>query len=822
MAGALLQDFRQAVRSAARAPAFTVFAALTLGIGIGGTAIVLAVLFGVLARPLPFPESDRLVDLSERSVRRAAGGFGVSPAAITDWRAGAKSLEGVAAYLGKEGTLSIAGRAEKADYALASSEIFSTLRVSPVLGRPFTAAEDTPGRQDVVVLSDAFWRRAFGADPGAIGRTLAIDGKTCLVIGVLPAGVDFPGPDTALWRPIGFDARALADRRSRWVEAVGRLRGGVPLAAAERELQRMAARVAQAEPATNAGWDVLIRPLRERFVSGIRPALRVFSLAVALLFLVACANVAALLLTRASARRKEFAIRSALGAGSGRIARQILVETAVLAGSGGVLGFGLAVWGLALLHPFLSRRVPSADDLGADAILPVGTFALAALAAALSSLLPALRVSRAAPADALRGARTDSGASGATLSQRSLVVAEIALALVLLAGSAALGASFRNLLRVNPGFVPGGLAVVRLAPAWKFDPQQGQVLARYAEDRDAIARTYADLLRDWQTLPGFVAAGAINRPPLGGNWWSTELRVEGRPADPPGTAPFAQARVVAGDYFRAIQVPLSGRGFSDSDVSGSTPVAIVSRALARRLWPGGDAIGRRVAVPDLPPPYNGWRTVVGVAGDVRYQSLATEPKPVFYIPLSQTIQGFFGDWGMSFFVRTSGDPRGLLAPLRTRIARMAPETPVREASIVDDQFRRALETPRFSMSAFGFFAGLSLLLCAIGIYGVVTQSTLRRTSEIGIRVALGATPGDVVKLVLREGAALAALGTGIGLLSSIVLLPLLRGMLFEVSPAPVSSLAATVGVVGAVALLATWLPARRAARLDAIASIRQP
>ena len=803
----LARELRLSLRRLARARTFTAVAVSTLALGIGASAALFSVVNATLLRPLPYAQPERLVQLweieRERPVRRRE----LSYPDFLDVRERARAFAGVAGFNARGLTLSDGGRAERTQGALVTDSFFRTLGVAPALGRDFAAGDDRGGAEPVVILDHGLWQRRFGADAGVIGRRVTVDGAARTVIGVLPRGFQFApvgAPD--LWLPLVPTPEDATRRYFHWVHVVARLGAGASLESARAGLTGVAAGLREADPQWHAGAGLTLVPLQEQIVGPVRPVLLLLLGAVTIVLLVACANLASLLLARGTARQKEMAIRLALGAAPGRLRAQVLAEAVLVGLAGGALAVLAAPWladVLVGLVPAASRQfMPYLASVRVD--LPVLAFTLVlSIASGLLLGLPA----------ALRAARSEAGrelAQGRSAHESlrpgirdGLVVGEVALALVLLTGAGLLIRSLHRLLDVDPGFDPRSVLALRvsLPPAYRGAARAGPF--------------YAQLLERVRGLPGVVDAAAIDSVPLSGGGGTGVPLIEGRPEPRPDEAVEADLRTATSGYFRTMRVPLlRGRFFEDRDRPGAPRVVIVNRTLASRLFPGENPLGRRVHFAFMPEPSE----IVGVVGDEQVRQLDLGPSPVLYFPQAQD-----GDPALALVVRTSSDAGAMAGPVRQLVGALEPEAPVYgvrtvEETIADSPAVFLRRLPAIFVSAFAFVA---LLLAAVGLYGLVSYSVATRTQEIGIRIALGAPGGRILRMVLGRGLLLAAAGAAVGLAASLALTHLLSGMLFAVSPTDPGTFAAVAALLASVAAAGSWLPARRAARVDPLVALRE-
>ncbi len=802
----LLQDLRYAARTLLRARGFTLAVLLTLALGIGATTAMFGVVHGVLLRPLSFPAPDRLVMVWERNPEGTRDRNSVSPANVAEWREQSTTFEGLAAFVRFPASLTGQGEPEAVQGQAVTPNFFSLLRVRPALGRAFLsgdenggdAAADTP---TPVILSHELWARRYNADPGIIGRVIMVSDASATVIGVMPPGTDVLDSRPALWIPISIDPETTG----RYLSVVGRLKDGATLEHARAEMGAVARRLSAAKPENNLDWSVNVVPLHDDTVGEARPALLVLLGAVGLLLLIACANVANLLLARASVRRKELALRVSLGATRGRLVRQMLTEALLLAVAGGALGVLAAVWGTRLLLNALPDGVaiPRTEQVGFS--VPVFAFAagVTLLTGALFGMAPALAAGDGSAhhdlKDASRGATAGPGRGRL---RGAIVVSQVALAVVLLAGAGLLGRSFWRLLSVDTGIHAERVLTARVSL-----PN-----ARYEEPERRVVFN-DELFRRVDALPGVSAVGSVGWLPMTGDKSATGFTVAGRPAPEPGKEPGADIRSVGGDYFRVLGVPLvRGRLFTGADGVAAPRVFVVNQAFVREHFPGEDPLGRRVAVQWDEDPVG---EIVGVVGDERESGPASKAAPAIYFWHAQDPWSSF-----SLLVRTSGEPGALSAAVAREVQAVDPLLPVDAVRPMTSVVSDVVARPRLNAVLLGAFAAAALLLAALGIYGVIAYGVSQRTREIGVRVALGATPREVLRMVVGQGVRMAAVGLGVGLLVALAATRLMRGMLFGVEPGDPLTLAAVLAGLGAVALLASSLPARRAARVDPLQALR--
>ena len=817
----LRQDVRFGLRSLLKRPGFTLVAVLTLALGIGANSAIFSVVNAVVLRPLPYAAPERLVALWGNLNQKGFEELELSAPEFADFRArGAHVFEDAAAYYEGGFNLTGAGEPERVRGVYATAGLFNTLGVAPSKGRAYTAEEDRPGSNDVVVISHSLWRRRFNSDPAVAGKSVMLDGRASTIVGVMPADFHFPDKDTDIWKPAAFDADLLSpnNRGSHFMNAVARLKPGFTLERASEEVAALARAQGAENPNTyQRGFGASIRPLAEEVVGpSVRTSLFVMLGAVGLVLLIACANVANLLLARAASRRKEVAVRTALGAGRARIMRQLLTESVLLSLAGGAAGLVLALWGVDVLVALAPEGTPRVTEVGLDARVVAFTFGVSLLTGVVFGLAPALHASKVDLNESLKEGGRGTGESAGRGSLRGLlVVGEFALALVLLAGAGLLIKSFARVLGESPGFDARGVLTMRLVlPQTKY---------RSYEEHRAF---YSNLFGRLRALPGVESVGANNLLPLNGNGGSRTFLIEGRPVPPGQSKPEEQLRFITPGYFASLRVPvLRGRDFDERDVQTAPRVAVVTRAMAERHWPGEEAVGKRIAYAGIARGQEQrpeWIEVVGVVGDVRHRGLDLESKPEIYVPVYQPLFSNRPVPPLSLYVavRTSGDAGALAASVRREVAAVDPEQPIANVRTMEERLAESVAQRRFNMTLLGVFACVALVLAGVGVYGVMAYAVSRRTHEIGIRVALGAQRGDVVRLVLRQGMWLALGGVGAGLAGAYAATRLMSGLLYGVSPTDPLTFAGVAALLAAVGLLACLVPARRATKVDPMVALR--
>jgi predicted permease len=807
MIDALRQDLRQAARGLALRPGLTMVAVLTLGLGIGGATAIFSVADAVILRPLPFAAPDRLVMLWQTDRIKDQPFVEMGYPTFRDWREQNRVFADMAGMPSTNQGWVLTGRGEPVPLLgrWVTGRFFDVLGVAPARGRTLTPADDRAAAPRVVVVSDALWRQRLGADPAIVGQTLVLDDDAFTIVGVMPPGFAYP-KGAQLWTPLVPAAGAFAENPNVWwMSAVGRLEPGVSLEQAQREMSGLVERYTH-EKFKEEGLTAVVTPLRDTIFGPTRPALLALLGAVALVLLIACANVAGLLLVRTAERTRDLALRLALGASAGRLARALLVESLLLAMLGAALGLVLAVAGTPALIALSPADVPRLQEASVDARAFAFAVAAGVLTALVCGLAPMLVVRRVALERELRaGARTVAPGRGRLGSL--LGVSEIALSLVLLIGAGLLARSFVHLREVPLGFDPDRLLSVALAPSE----------SRYPEPRQW--RTfYQDVLTRVRVLPGVESAAAVLLRPLWGtvgmDWrWTIEGQSEAEAA----RNPLLNMETVSADYFRTMRIPVRlGRVFTEADVAGQPGVAVIGESMARRAWPGQDPIGKRLKIPLPDTEYHQqWLTVVGVVADARYRELRTGRLDFYmsYLQANHRVQ--------HLVVRTrAADPTTVAPEIRAVVRQLDPGLPLDDVIAMRHVVDEALGGPRFAARVFGAFAAVAVLLSALGLYGMLAYSVTRRTREIGVRVALGARPADVSRLVLREGMRLAFFGIALGLLGAGAAAGVLRALLYGVEPLDPLTFALVPLLLAAVAVLACLLPVRRARRVDPVDALR--
>jgi putative ABC transport system permease protein len=807
----VIQDIRYAVRKLSRTPGFTAVAAFTLALAIGATSAIFSVIDGVLLKPLPFQNPERVVRVTNM---RDGNRMVSSTPDFLDFRAQTRSFSSMAGIDNQSMNLTGGSDPERVQAARVGASFWSLLGVTPALGRGFAPNEDAQSAQRTVVLSDGLWKRRFASDPRIVGKTIALDGNTYTVIGVAPPRFSFPDrPD--LWVPLVFEPDDLSagGRGAHWMGIIARLAPNVTPAQATAEMVTLTRRLEQQYPQSNTGMTAAVIPMQEYLVGDVRPALYVMLGAVAFVLLIACANVANLLLVRAASRESEMAVRTALGAGQWRIVRQLVTESVLLAVVGGVFGTLLALWGVDLLLGLAPEGLPRIDEVSVNASVLLFTAAVTALTGVLFGVFPALHVARANVGGMLKeGMRGSSGGVASRRARNTLVMAEMALAVVLLVGAGLLIRSFSKLLAVDPGFRPERVITFSIAaPDTKY--------RQYAERRALVS----NLIDRMKRLPGSQGAAVVTGLPLSNMMMRTWAHIEGTPQESPAERKVTDVSMVTPGYFATMGIPLvSGRDFSDRDGSGAPVVAIVNQEFVKRYFPNENPIGKRIEL--------GWQQdtaatggdmtlggeIVGVVGNVKRRGLSQEIYPETYASFMQPTFSTF-----SVVVRSTANPSTVMSAIRVQMRELDRDLPLTELRQLSELVSASVSRPRFYTTVLGVFAAIALVLAAVGIYGVISYAVSLRTRELGIRIALGATGRQVSGLVLQQGVLLALAGVVVGGVGAYWLTRLLSRMLFGVSATDPLTFVAVAGLLTAIAALASYIPARRAARVDPLLAMRE-
>ena len=806
----LLQDIRYAFRGCMRSPGFTAVAVVALALGIGANSAIFSVVNAVLIERLPYSNPDRIVAVWETNARRPGRSNVVAPANFIRWGERATAFEELAAFAETRMNLTDGGDPQEVVAQLVTAPYFAVLGVRPALGRVFTPEESADDDSTVVVLSYELWQRRFGGDPSIVGSTIRLNARPRTIVGVMPSGYrlflktgSLVGKPVDLWVPFVLPLSAR-EPRGRYLTAIARLKPGVPVEQARAQMNAIADSLATELPAFDTGWGVKVVPLQEEVAGELKPALLVLSGAVAFVLLIACANVANLLLARGAGRQREVSIRSALGASRSRVARQLLTESLVLALLGGGAGLLVAEWGLAVL-PALSP-IELAQIGRVSLSYPVlGFTAIVSMLTAIGcGLAPAIEASRAEVQDALRnGSRQIGSSRRAARLRQAFVVAEIALSVVLLVGAGLLIRSFALLREVDPGFETRNVLTMRMQLPG----------AKYKDDAQRT-RFFAELVGRVESLPGVRAAGVVSYLPLAGMGAATSVTIEGEPPPAPGQDHVTDVSVCDNGFFHSMDVKvLRGRLFTAREMVEKSDVVIVNEAFAREYFPHDDPLGKRVTIHMTDP--NVPTTIIGVVADTKFVDLATPAKPTSYWPHPQLAYS-----AMTLAVRTDADPMSYSAPIKREIAALDKDQPVSDVRTMSQWVAKSLAQARFSSTLLGTFAALALALAAIGIYSVMSYAVNQRTSEIGIRLALGADRGDILGLIVGNGARLAAIGLAIGVVLALALGRTLTALLYRTDGTDPLTFSAVVVILGAVATTASYLPARRAAHVAPSEALR--
>jgi putative ABC transport system permease protein len=822
------QDLKIGWRMLLKSPGFTAVAVLTLALGIGANTAIFSVVNAVLLRPLAYKDSTSLMNVWGKFEKQGIPMLPFSDPEYFDLLDHNESFSQIAGYaLGGSADLTRSdAQPVQVTAANATASLFPLLGVTPVMGRTYSADEDQPGRAHFALLSYALWRGQFAGDPNVISKTIQLDGEAYTIVGVLPKDFSLSRKED-LWLPLALDRAKPGNRGSHYMHVVTRLKPDVSMAQASAGMTRFADDLRRTYPSNyDAGgsndFGMFLMPVKEQLVGKLRPALLVLLGAVAFVLLIACANVANLLLARASAREKELAIRAALGGGRGRLIQQLLTESVILALAGGFVGLVLAYWGVAALRGIVPSDTPRIDEVRLDPLVLAFTLGVSLFTGFFFGLAPAWQVGRTDLREALNETGRGTSAGGASRYLRSgLVVSELALAVLLLAGAGLLIRSFSRLLDVSPGFQSQHLLTMELSLPEKAYP-----------DGPPVQKFFGELMRSVKTVPGVQSAGAVSQMPLTDAYTSGSVYFENTSApdlpryQPVGNLPYTEIdqRSATTGYFEAMQIPLvRGRLFTDGDDAMAPLVAVVDTDFAQRFWPGAEPIGQHVAIDTIP---NGnlqtprWRTIVGVVGHIRHYGLDVQGREQIYVPHQQPQFGAYTPRGMTLAVRTAQDPTSVTNAIRERVFALDKDLPLYHIATMEELVSTSVAQPRLNLSLLVAFAALALVLAAVGVYGVMAYAVTQRTQEFGIRIAMGASTGDVLQQVFVEGGRLAALGLALGIVAALGLTRLMASLLFEVKPSDPVVLGVAAGVLALVALVACYIPARRATRVDPLEALR--
>ena len=805
-----MQDLRYSIRLLLKSPGFTVVAVVALALGIGANTAIFSVVEAVLLRHLPFRDPSRLVMVWENNRARSRDKNVISPANFLDWQDQNDSFEQMAGLFDFRFNLTGVDNPEELVGQVVTANFFELLGANAMAGRTFVSEEGVQGKDNVAVLSYGLWQRRFGGDPSIIGQDITLNGQSTAVVGIMPQSVPFyvkkgsmVGKQPDLWLPMTFGPNSRT-RQGRYMLSIARLKPEVTIERAQSQMDALARGFEERYPDFNKGWGVTVAPLSDELVGDIRPALMILLGAVGFVLLIACANVANLLLARAASRQKEIAIRTALGAPRGRIVRQLLTESCLLSLIGGTLGVFLALWGVELLLALSPKDLVRAQDVGVNFRVLAFAAAVSIITGIVFGVVPALEASRPELNESLKegGRAGTSGARGNRL-RSVFVVAQVAMALVLLVCSGLMIKSLSRLQSVDPGFDAKDLLTVKLLLPG----------SRYREDQKQIA-FFHELISRVESLPGVRSAGAINYLPFAGPGAGTGFTIEGEPEPPPSQQPVVDARVAESGYFETMRIPfLAGRNFNEHESTEESHVVVINETMARLAFPDTNPLGRRVTIfmkqTNLPS------TIIGVVRDVKHESLNSEVRAMAYWPPPEQSYRY-----MTLVVRAESNPRALVAAIRSEVLAMDKDQPISDAATMEELVGSSVSKSRFSALLLGIFAGLALVLASVGIYGVMSYSVTQRSHEIGIRMALGAQKGDVVRMVVVQGMLLSLGGIGLGLIGSFAMTRLLSGLLYGVSATDPATFAVISVILVVVALAACFIPARRASRVDPMVSLR--
>ena len=797
----LLRDVRYGIRSLVKRPGFTVIALIALALGIGANTAIFSLVNAVLLRPLPFAEPDRLVWMWG-NIRNGGNSASVSPPDFLDYRNENKTFEEFAASFTMPLAVNLtgSGEPERLSGAGITGNYFQALGAKPLLGRTFGLENEKPGNDQVVVLSYALWQKRFGGDPGIVGKTIALDGKAREVIGVMPQHFNFPRA-AGLWFPINFDIDPeMKLRKAHFMRPLGKLKEGVTIAQAQGDLDVIAKRLEDQYPDSNTGWSLRLVSLREQLVGNTRPTLFILLGAVGFVLLIACANVANLLLVRAAARQKEIALRTALGAGRFRIARQMITESVLLALVGGTLGTLLAIWGVDLLVTLSADNIPSTAQVGIDATVLGFTLLISLLTGVLFGLAPALRTMNLNLTESLKeGGRTGSEGARRNRTRSVLVVIESAVAVMLLVGAGLLVRSLIQLQNTSPGFDAQNVMTMTITLSRQ----------KYSTPEKASS-FFQELEGRVRGLPGVESVGLVTELPLSGQLNDMPFTVEGRPPVTIDQAFDADFRRVNQHYLSTLRIPLlRGRNFTEQEVRQSAKVLLISELLASQVFPNEDPLGKRLIMVMGPQPWE----IIGIVGDIRERALETQPFPAMYLPTYATGRE-------NLVIRTQGDPTNITAAVRKEVHALDPDQPVADVKTMEQWVETAVAAPRYRTLLLGMFALLALVLASTGIYGVMSYSVAQRTHEIGVRMAVGARQLDVLKLVVLQGMGLVLIGVAVGLLGAFALTRVMSSLLFGVGAKDPVTFAVVATLLSLVAFVACYIPARRATKVDPLVALR--
>lgn len=799
--GVIFQDLRYAFRTLIRNPAFSFIVVLILALGIGANTAIFSFINGVLLTRLPFQDPDRLIVLAERNPEKGKSGV-VSPRNLEDWEKESKTIEHFGAWRDWRFRVNTPDGRILISAGIASPGLFSALGVQPVAGRLFIPEDNQRGRDHVVLISYGYWQKNFGGDSSIVGQAIELDSESFNIVGVLPPSLKSLALGRFdIWAPVSVDPDQYLERHVRNRRVYARLKPGVSIEAAQAEMNVIEQQLGEQYPKENAGYAASITTLEDAQVRDVRPGLLVFLGAVVLVLLIACANVANLLLARSASRRKELAIRAALGANRLTLIRQLLIEAVVLALVGGAAGVLLAFWVVDLFVALSPGNIPRLDQVKLNGQVVAFAFALSLLTGVIFGLLPALGSSRVNLVEHLKEGQRGSTAGVGSRLRGLLIISQIALALVLLVGAGLLGQSFVRLINLRPGFNPEKLLTVQL-----FLPME-----KYKDGND-VAAFYQRATEEFRSIPGVQSVGATSAGPQFGGYEPVDVLVEGQTAPASGEYPTARYYNIGPDYFRTMQIPvLQGREFTYGDANGAPQVAIINQTMSRMYFPGQDPLGKRVLLVRQKQEVE----IVGVAGDARRFEAGDVVGPEIYWPYMQRPR-----WASYFLLRTDTDPTSIVASVRSRVSALDKDVLTTNVSTVDQMVSAALREPRFNTVLIGVFAGLALLLASIGLYALISYSVTQRTHEVGVRIAIGADQSDIFKLIVGQGMILALIGVAIGLAASMALTRAMSSLLFGVSATDPLTFAGIALLLTFVSLVACYVPARRAMKVDPMVALR--